>query len=122
MIPLVLGSVWMIGFMEVFGMQLNILNIMAVPLILGVGIDDGVHIIHRYRVEGKHKLSVIFSSTGKAVLITSLSTFLAFGSLGFATAKGLASLGITLSIGIITCYITTIIVLPAIIGLLDKKR
>lgn len=122
MLPLVLGSVWMIGLMEVLGMQLNIMNVMAVPLILGIGIDDGVHIIHRYRIEGKHKLDLIFSSTGKAILITTLSTFLAFGSMGFASSKGLASLGITLSIGIITCYLTTIVVLPAIIGLLDKGK
>ncbi len=121
MIPLFFGTLWMIGIMQLSGMQLNIINVMAVPLILGIGIDDGVHIIHRYKQEGINNLSVVFSSTGKAVLITSLTTFLAFGSLGFATAKGLASLGITLGIGIITCYINTVVVLPALIGLLDKK-
>jgi len=122
MIPLVIGAVWMVGAMHLLGMKLNIMNVMAVPLILGIGIDDGVHIIHRYRIEGKHKLHTIFSSTGKAVLITSVSTFLAFGSMGFAASKGIASLGITLSIGIITCYLTTVIILPAIIALLDKHK
>ncbi len=120
MVPLILGTVWMVGVMKLLGMKLNILNVMAVPLILGIGIDDGVHIIHRYRIEGKNKLRIIFSSTGKAVLLTSVSTFLAFGSMGFATYKGIASLGITLSIGIVACYLTTIVVLPAVIGLIDK--
>jgi len=120
MVPLILGTVWMVGVMKLLGMKLNILNVMAVPLILGIGIDDGVHIIHRYRIEVKNKLRIIFSSTGKAVLLTSVSTFLAFGSMGFATYKGIASLGITLSIGIVACYLTTIVVLPAVIGLIDK--
>ncbi len=120
MVPLILGTVWMVGVMKLLGMKLNILNVMAVPLILGIGIDDGVHIIHRYRIEGKNKLRIIFSSTGKAVLLTSVSTFLAFGSMGFATYKGIASLGITLSIGIVACYLTSIVVLPAVIGLIDK--
>ncbi len=122
MVPLLIGVTWMVGLMKVFGMQLNILNVMAVPLILGIGIDDGVHIIHRYKIEGKNKIRLIFSSTGKAVLITTITTFLAFGSLGFASARGLASLGVTLAIGIITCFLSTVVVLPAIFGVIDNKK
>ncbi len=122
MVPLLIGVAWMVGLMKIFGMQLNIMNVMAVPLILGIGIDDGVHIIHRYNIEGKNKIKLIFSSTGKAVLITTITTFLAFGSLGFATARGLASLGVTLAIGIVTCFLTTVVVLPAILGLIDNRK
>ncbi len=121
MIPLLFGTIWMLGFMQLVGMQLNVLNVMGVPLILGIGIDDGVHILHRYKIEGKGKIRTIFSSTGKAVLLTSITTFLAFGSLGFSLMRGLASLGVTLAIGITTCLLTTVIILPAIIGLMDKK-
>lgn len=120
--PLILGTFWMVGFMQLFGMKLNILNLMGVPLILGIGIDNGVHIIHRYKIEGKNKIRTIFSSTGKAVLLTSITTFLAFGSLGFASSRGLASLGLTLAIGITTCLLTTVIILPAFMGLTDNKQ
>ncbi len=121
LLPLVLGTIWMLGLMQIFGMQLNLMNVMGVPLILGIGIDDGVHILHRYRVEGKYRIKKIFSSTGKAVFITSLTTIMAFGSLGFATSRGLASLGITLAIGIATCFFTTLFVIPSLIGLMEKS-
>ncbi len=122
LIPLVFGTIWMVGAMKLFGMRFNILNVMAIPLILGMGIDDGIHIIHRYKIEGKNKIFAIFSSTGKAVLLTSITTFLAFGSLGFAAARGLASLGIVLAIGITTCWLATVVVLPAILSLIDSKK
>ncbi len=122
MIPLIFGAIWMVGAMYILGMKFNILNVMAIPLILGMGIDDGVHIIHRYKIEGKNKIFNIFSTTGKAVLITSITTFLAFGSLGFATARGLASLGLVLAIGISTCWLATVVILPAVISLIDSMK
>ncbi|MCD4795376.1 MAG: MMPL family transporter [Bacteroidales bacterium] len=121
MIPLILGTIWMIGTMNAIGMQLNLLNVMGLPLILGIGIDYGVHIIHRYKIEGSGKLKTIFSSIGKAVFFAALTTLLAFGSLGFSTSRGLASMGFTLAIGIITILTATLVILPAIISLIDNK-
>lgn len=118
MFPLLFGAVWMVGFMEFSGLQLTMLNIMAIPLIIGIGIDDGVHIIHRYRIEGN--LAIVFSSTGKAVLLTSVTTMLGFGSLWFATYRGLGSMGIALFIGVGTCFLATIIILPLVLR--SKER
>ena len=47
MIPLVVGVLWMVGVMEISGLQITLLNIMAIPMIIGIGIDDGVHIVHQ---------------------------------------------------------------------------
>ena len=121
MIPLILGTIWMVGVMNLIGMQLNLLNVMGLPLILGIGIDYGVHIVHRYKIEGSNKLKTIFSSTGKAVFLSGITTLLAFGSLGFSSSRGLASLGFTLGIGIITIMTATLVLLPAIIALMDNK-
>lgn len=121
MIPLVIGAIWMVGIMCLSGIELTMVNVMGLPLILGIGIDDGVHILHRYQIEGRNKIKTIFQSTGKAVLLTSLTTMMAFGSLFFATYRGLGSLGITLFIGVGTCFLTTIFIMPAIIALIDKK-
>jgi uncharacterized protein len=115
MIPLGVGAIWMVGIMQLFGMMLNIVNVIGIPLILGIGIDDGVHILHRYKSEGHGKLDIVFSSTGKAVVLTSLTTMLAFGSLGFAVYRGLASLGLTLMIGVGTALLATLLVLPALL-------
>lgn len=112
MVPLLVGAIWMVGLMELFGMKLDFVNVIGIPLILGIGIDDGVHIIHRYKIEGFGNIKTIYRSTGKAVLITSLTTMLAFGSLGFAVYKGLASLGLALTIGVGTAFLATVFILP----------
>jgi predicted RND superfamily exporter protein len=118
MVPLVVGAIWMVGLMHLFGMMLNVVNVIGIPLILGIGIDDGVHILHRFRLEGPGRLPVVFSSTGKAVVLTSITTMLAFGSLGFAAYRGLASLGITLFIGVGTALLATLCVLPPLLALI----
>ena len=122
MVPLIVGAIWMVGTMHLFGLQLTMMNVIGLPLILGIGIDDGVHILHRYRIEGRGKVMQVFSSTGKAVLLTSVTTMLAFGSLLFATYRGMGSLGIALFIGVGACFLTSIIVLPAIMGMIERKQ
>jgi len=121
MIPLFFGVIWMVGVMGLTGIQLTLLNIMAIPLIIGIGIDDGVHLIHRYHHEGKDAIFTVFSSTGKAITITSLTTMLAFGSLVFAVYRGFGSLGIALFIGVGTCLLASIFVLPALLALTEKQ-
>ena len=122
MLPLATGAVWMVGLMQLFGFQLDMMNVMALPLILGIGIDDGVHVVHRWRLEGPRSANIVLSSTGKAVLLTSLTTILAFGSMMFSPFRGYASLSYALIFGVGACFFTTIIILPAFMGLLDKKK
>jgi len=122
MIPLAIGIFWMVGLMKLVGMQLTVVNVMGIPLIIGIGIDDGVHIIHRWQKEGKGKLRAIFSSTGKAIFLTSLTTMLAFGSLIFSVWRGFGHLGGALAVGVGACFLTTVIILPGIIGFIDRKK
>lgn len=121
MIPLVSGFVWMLGLMALFGVKLTLVNLMGLPLILGIGIDDGVHILHRYQIEGQSAIKKVYSSTGKAVIITSFTTMISFGSLVFATYRGYGSLGIALFIGVGACLLTTILILPSILGLRNRN-
>lgn len=122
MIPLVTGFLWMLGLMAILGVKLTLVNIMGLPLILGIGIDDGVHILHRYQIEGKKAIHKVYSSTGKAVIITSFTTMLSFGSLVFATYRGYGSLGIALFIGVGACLLTTILILPVILGWRNRNN
>ena len=122
MTPLIVGAIWMVGTMQLLGLQLTLVNVMGLPLILGIGIDDGVHVLHRYGVEGAGRIGTVFTSTGKAILLTSLTTMLAFGSLVFATYRGLGSLGIALFIGVGTCFLTSAVVLPALLGVTEKRE
>jgi hypothetical protein len=121
MIPLAFGMLWMLGFMHIFGMKINIVNIIGLPLIVGIGIDDGVHIMHRWRHEGKGKIGTVFASTGKAIFLTSLTTMFAFGSLVFSIFRGWASFGAALFLGVGACFLTTVFILPGILGLVERK-
>ena len=122
MIPLTAGIFWMVGLMKLVGMQLTVINVMGLPMIIGIGIDDGVHVVHRWRIEGRGKVSRVFASTGKAILITSITTMLAFGSLVFSVWRGFASLGGAMFIGVGACFLSTVIVLSGIIGLLERRN
>ncbi len=121
-VPLGVGTLWMLGVMELSGLYLTMMNAMAVPMIIGIGVDDGIHVIHRYQIEGRKKHKTVFSSTGRAVLLTSLTTMLGFGSLTFATYRGLGSMGTALFIGVGTCFLATVLVIPAIMGWVEKMK
>jgi predicted RND superfamily exporter protein len=121
MIPLVAGVIWMIGLMHLVSMQLTVVNVMGLPMIIGIGIDYGVHIVHRWRFEGSKKVNQIFASTGKAIFLTSITTMLAFGSLIFSIWRGFGSLGGAMFIGVGACFLSTVIILPGIIGFLERK-
>jgi hypothetical protein len=122
MIPLVAGFVWMVGLMKLVGMQLTIVNVMGLPMIIGIGIDYGVHIVHRWRIEGSNKVNKIFASTGKAILLSAITTMLAFGSLIFSIWPGFGSLGGAMFIGVGACFLSTVIILSGVIGLLERKN
>jgi len=122
MIPLAIGVIWMIGLMHLTGQQLTVVNIMGLPMILGIGIDDGVHIVHRWLIEGKGKIYTVFASTGKAILLTSLTTMLAFGSLIFSIFRGFGQLGAALFVGVGACFLATVIILAGIIGLIERRK
>jgi hypothetical protein len=122
MIPLGVGVLWMIGLMRLTGQQLTVMNVMGLPMILGIGIDDGVHILHRWRSESKKELAIVFASTGKAILLTSLTTMLAFGSLIFSIWRGFGQLGAALFVGVGACFLTTVIILSGILGLITHRN
>ncbi|MFC1619982.1 MMPL family transporter [Candidatus Neomarinimicrobiota bacterium] len=116
-VPLIFGVLLMLGVMHLSGLMLTLIGIYAVPIIIGIGIDDGVHIIHRYNIEGADAHSKVFASTGRAILLTSLTTMLAFGSLWFASMAGIGDLGVVLFIGVGSCFVATVLVIPVLTGM-----
>jgi predicted RND superfamily exporter protein len=121
--PLAIGVIWMIGAMRCLQIPFNFANLVAVPLIIGVGIDNGVHVIHRIRFEGRSGMSVVLRHTGRAIIIASLTTMIGFGSLALASHRGLASLGLVLLLGVGACLITSLVVLPnllVMLGLVER--
>lgn len=121
MIPLGVSLIWLLAFMNFLGMKLNVVNIMALPLILGIGIDDGVHFVHRYISEDGNIFKT-YSSTGKATLLTTLTTMVGFGILSFLPHRGMASMGLVLFMGIGICWITTVLFLAPILTLFSRDK
>jgi len=122
MIPLAFGIIWMVGLMNISGIMLSVMTVMGLPLIIGIGIDDGVHIMHRWRIEGNNRIFTVFSSTGKAILLTSLTTMLAFGSLIFSVFPAWGLFGGSLFLGVAACFLTTVIILSGIFGFINRKE
>jgi hypothetical protein len=123
-VPLAGGALFMLGIMFLAGMKYNYMNLMAVPIILGIGIDDGVHALHRFRSEhgtGIERIGTSLRFVGRAILLTSLTTMIGFGSIAFYEMRGLASFGVVLFIGVGMCFVTTIFVLPAILRLFTRS-
>lgn len=121
MIPLALGLFWMVGFMNLAGINLSIMTVIGLPLIVGIGIDDGVHVMHRWKNEGPGRIRTVFASTGKAILLTSLTTMLAFGSMVFSIFPAWGLFGGALFLGVAACFLTTVGFLPGILVWFDRK-
>jgi predicted RND superfamily exporter protein len=120
--PLAIGVVWALGTMRLLGLSFNFANLVAMPLIVGVGIDNGVHVIHRVRLEGSAGMDVVLRHTGRAILISSLTTMIGFGSLSLASHRGLESLGVLLLLGVGSCLVASIVVLPNLLVVLGQVR
>lgn len=114
MLPLGVGVALMLGIMWLIGMKYNFINLIAIPIIIGIGVDNGVHVLHRYLEAGRDKLPEAMTSVGRAILMTSLSTMIGFGSIGFYAHPGMASMGILLFIGVGGCLVATLVVLPGV--------
>ena len=116
LLPMFLGSTMMFGIIGLLDVPLNPANMIVLPLVIGIGIDHGVHIIHDFR-NRRYKRYRISSSTATAILVTTLTTIVGFGSLMIASHRGLQSLGRVFVIGMACCLVTSLIVLPAILAL-----
>jgi predicted RND superfamily exporter protein len=119
LLPVTIGALWMVGIMGIFEVSFNPANIMTLPLIIGIGVTNGIHILNRYAEE--QNPSVLARSTGKAVLVSGLNTIAGFGSLIVAQHRGIESLGFVMAIGSATCMIAGVTVLPAILNLLSER-
>jgi hypothetical protein len=120
MVPVVLGLVWVAQLMPALGMAFNLANFFSIPILIGGGIDGGVHIIHRFREDRSARVAT--RSTGVAVVLSFLNTLIGFGMLVFASHRGLASLGAMMALGSATCLVASVIVLPALLKLIERRR
>ncbi|HVY72026.1 MAG TPA: MMPL family transporter, partial [Verrucomicrobiae bacterium] len=115
LLPVAIGTIWMVGFMGWTGIPFNPANIMTLPLVIGIGVTNGIHILNRYAEEKNP--SILAKSTGKAVFVSALTTIAGFGSLILAKHQGIQSLGAVMAVGTATCMVASLTFLPALLNL-----
>lgn len=118
LLPPLAGLCLLFGILGIAGINLNPANLIVLPLILGIGMDSGVYVIHGYRLNPRRYETA--PSTINAVMLTSLTTMVGFGSMIVAAHQGLVSLGIVLVIGVGSCLFISLVLLPAILTLISK--
>ncbi len=118
LVPVGLGTLWLAGIMGAAGIPFNPANIMTLPLVVGVGVTNGIHVLNRFAEE--RDPSIFGRSTGKAVLLSALTTIAGFGSLIIAKHAGISSLGLIMAIGTGTCMLAGLTVLPSLLTLLGR--
>jgi len=94
----------------------NFANIIALPLLMGMGVDSSIHIFHRLQSGLSCNKEILQSSTARGVFFSSLTTMCSFSSLAFTPHVGTASMGLLLAVGIFFTLVCTLIVLPAFYG------
>lgn len=120
LLPVAIGSIWLGGLMGFFNIPFNPANIMTLPLVIGIGVTNGIHILNRFAEE--RTPGILARSTGKAVLVSGLTAIAGFGSLMLAKHRGIHSLGCVMAVGIATCMIAGLTFLPALLNLLGRWR
>jgi predicted exporter len=117
MLPLLLAVELTAAAAVAFGVPLNFANICVLPLLLGIGVDSGVHMVHRARLAAGDGTSLLESTTAQAVLFSAFTTLASFGTLVLSGHRGIASLGTLLLIGMALTLAGNLILLPALIAL-----
>jgi hypothetical protein len=115
MVPLLLGALLTTASMVLLGISFNFANIVVIPLLLGIGVDSGIHMVHRADVGTKDEGGLLGTTTARAIFYSAATTAASFGALALSSHRGIASLGIVLVIGLTFTILCTLVVLPALI-------
>lgn len=128
LLPVIIGIIWSVGILGFIDVPFTALSTGLIALVLGIGVDFSIHLvnsIYKYLNKGKsinYALEQTLDYTGTPILLSSITTFIGFISLIFATLLGIQRLGISLAISILAVFIITITLVPAIISITYKNK
>ncbi len=119
-IPLVMTAMVTLAFGVLIDLPLNMANLVVIPLIFGLGVDNGIHIVKRFR-QSNSVSDLVASSPPKAVFLSNLTTLGTFSALSVSTHQGIFSIGVLLTVAIISLMILTLISLPALLATFSRS-
>jgi hypothetical protein len=123
--PVSLGLLWTLGLVAALGVPLDAFSLLVAPLLVGIGIDDGLHAVHGAVGKGGlglHGLHGAAASAGRAMALTTLTTAVGFGGLVLSRLPALARGGLLVALGTVLCLAATLLVLPAAGALVSRRR
>ncbi len=113
--PLLLAGLFTVATTVLFGLPFNFANVIVLPLLLGLGVASGIHLMMRYRRGGDAR-GLLHTSTPRAVLFSALTTVGSFGTLAISSHRGTASMGMLLTVAILYTLLCSLVVLPAMLA------
>jgi hopanoid biosynthesis associated RND transporter like protein HpnN len=116
------GTALMFGVLGLCDIDLNPANLIVLPLVVGLGVDGGVHVIHDFRTHSKFGRYKPSASVVNAMIVNATTTMVGFGSMMIAAHRGLYSLGLVLTIGVGTCLLVSIVLVPAILTIISRNH
>ena len=119
--PIVMAALLTVASGVLLGLRFNMVNVVLIPLVFGLGVDNGIHIVMRHR-DGQGIEEVLRSSTPRAILLSGLTTLGAFGALSVSDHAGISSLGVLLSLAMIYLFFCTLLVLPALLWWRSQRQ
>lgn len=122
LMALFLGVLWLVGVILAFDIKINFLNFIALPITFGIGMDYGINMFQRYRLEGPGQILKTIRQTGGAVALASWTTTVGYGSLLIAGNQAFVSFGILAVVGEITCLFAAVVSLPAYLITLTTRQ
>ncbi len=121
LVPVLFGGLWTLAGMALLDLDLNMANLIILPLFLGIAVDDGIHLVHRMFESPRAAEAPLAHSTGKAIVLTSLTTMVGFGSLMIARHNGIFSLGLLSVLAVACSLVASLVVLPLILRFLPSR-
>jgi uncharacterized protein len=115
LLPLLLSSLFTASFTVLLDVPFNFANIIALPLLLGLGIDSSLHMVHRSLNNEMVSEVLVHTSTARAIFYSALTALVDFASLMFSSHQGTASMGIMLTVGLTFTLVCTLAVLPVLL-------
>jgi hypothetical protein len=112
-LPLGLAAICLVAYTVIFSLPFNYANVIALPLIFGLGADSGIHIVERIRRRPAQCEAFLRSGTIRGVFFSGLTTMLSFSNLAYTSHVGIASMGQLLTLGVFLTLIGSLVVLPA---------
>jgi len=121
LVPLACGIIWTGGIMGLVGTSISIMSAAVAPLVLGIGVDDGVHLLLRWRHTGG-RLGDVYAESGVAIVATTVTTVAAFGAFMLSRTPALVQFGWQASVGLTSCLVAALFVLPTVCAAMGRTH